>query len=241
MTTTFPLHRRLDCSSVPSSVGSHGARRQFSSAAGLANDGARDIDGFADGLPAMAAAPYSKRRVSKSRSPRGSVDDSFHLGSNTKWIARHTRRYRRSTAPPRLVSPHLPYSTYRAPRHHPGTPPRTRGRCPASYTDDELAELPRERSEVARPQSSEFHPLSARHRQRIFEWRLHGRCGDPRKGNRHHLGSLAQSWLPSPCRSSSTSGDHLICLGHYDRRTAVRHDHADGSPCMKLDSSSSRP
>jgi len=94
-----------------------------------------DIDRFVDGLPAMAAAQIRSDEIDAAVVGAAAVDDSFHLGSNT-------------SAPAVLDVEGSPGITLeRLLAHASGVRPLTE--------DDELAELPRERSEVARPLVSE--------------------------------------------------------------------------------------
>ena len=189
-----------------------------------------NIDGFADGLPAMAAALIRSDGIETAAVGAAAVDDSFHLGSNTKSItatlaaiAVERGLLAWSSAAPAVLdvegSPGITLERLLA--HAAGVRALTQ--------DDELAELPRERSEVARLLVSE---------SLLFE---------PGTDNAYSNGgytvaaailekvtgttweTLLQSWLAEPLSIKLNIGWPPDLPGHYEREgRLVRHDHADG-------------
>ena len=110
-----------------------------------------DIDRFADGLPSMAAARIRSDEVDTAVVGAAAADDSFHLGSNTKAmtatlaaiaVERGLLDWTSAATAVLDVEGSPGVTLERLLAHAAGVRPLSE--------DDELAELPRERSEVAR-------------------------------------------------------------------------------------------
>jgi CubicO group peptidase (beta-lactamase class C family) len=189
-----------------------------------------DIDRFADGLPSIAAALIRSDEIETGVVGAADVDDSFHIGSNTKAITATLAAIAvergllawSSIAPMVLEVDGSPEITLeRLLAHAAGVRPLT--------DDAELAQLPQDRSEVARLLVSE---------PQLFE---------PGTDNAYSNGGytvaaamlekvtgatweeLLHTWLAEPLSIKLSVGWPGDLPGHYEREGQLdRHDQADG-------------
>ena len=189
-----------------------------------------DIDRFADGLPAMAAALIRRDEIDTAVVGAADIDDGFHLGSNTKSItatlaaiAVERGLVALSRSAPAVLdvegSPGITLERLLA--HAAGVRPLTE--------DEELAELPRERSEVARLLLSES-PLFEPGTDNVYSnggYTVAAAMLEDVTGATWEV--LLQSWLAEPLSIKLDVGWPPDLPGHYEREgRLVRHDQADG-------------
>jgi D-alanyl-D-alanine carboxypeptidase len=189
-----------------------------------------DLDRFVEGLPSIAAAVIRSDDVESSVAGAASLDDRFHIGSNTKAmtatlaaiaVERGLLDWTADATAVLDVDGSSEITLDRLLAHAAGIRPLT--------DDDEFVGLPLERSEVARLLVSEpplFEPGTA-NAYSNGGYTVVAAMLEVATGNSWE--SLLQTWLAAPLSIELGVGWPVGLGGHYERDGAlVPHDLADG-------------